>query len=59
MYSSPRSAEFYIVDILIAANKVKRYTTGFDTAQSLMHHEMAWDAVIRELEVMVKRPVNF
>lgn len=47
-----RSIEFYLVDIFIAADKVKRYTNSFENAQMLMHSELEWDAVIRELEII-------
>ncbi|AZV46608.1 hypothetical protein C3L23_04760 [Nautilia sp. PV-1] len=47
-----RDAEFYIVDIFIAIDKIKRYTKDFSNAQELLHDEKTWDAVIRELEII-------
>ena len=53
-----RAIEFYAVDILIAADKVERYTAGFDNAQSFLHSELEWDAVIRELEIIGEATKN-
>ena len=53
-----RAVEFYLVDILIAADKVKRYTRSFDNAQSFLHSELEWDAVIRELEIIGEATKN-
>lgn len=53
-----RSVEFYLVDILIAADKVKRYTLTFNDAQSFLHSELEWDAVIRELEIIGEATKN-
>ena len=50
--SMSRSVEFYIIDILIAADKVHRYTKEFEGAQSFLHSELEWDATIRELEII-------
>jgi uncharacterized protein with HEPN domain len=47
-----RAVEFYLLDILIAHDRVKRYIAPFDNAQSLLHSELEWDATIRELEVI-------
>ncbi|WP_456479099.1 HepT-like ribonuclease domain-containing protein [Nautilia sp.] len=47
-----RDAEFYIVDIFIAIDKIKRYTKDFSNAQELLYDEKTWDAVIRELEII-------
>lgn len=49
---SNRDREFYIVDILIAYNKITRYIRNCQNAQDLLYNEMAWDAVIRELEII-------
>ena len=43
---------FYVVDIFIAADKIKRYTVDFDNAEHFLHSELEWDAVIRELEII-------
>ena len=53
-----RALEFYVVDILIAADKVKRYTANFDNAESFLHSELEWDAVIRELEIIGEATKN-
>jgi len=47
-----RQIEFYIVDILIASDKIKRYTKPFVSAEAFLHSELEWDAVIRELEII-------
>lgn len=49
---SKRIVEFFIVDILIAIEKVKRYTSEFDCAQDFMHDEKSFDATMRELEII-------
>ena len=49
---SKRQIEFYIVDIFIAADKIKRYSQPFSSAKDFLHSEMEWDAVIRELEIV-------
>ena len=53
-----RAIEFYVVDILIATDKIKRYTVTFDNAQSFLHSELEWDAVIRELEIIGEATKN-
>ena len=47
-----REIEFYIVDILIAMDKIKRYTAQFSSANELLSSEIYWDGVIRELEII-------
>jgi len=49
---SNRELEFYIVDIFIAYDKIKRYSHKFVNAQEFLHSELEWDAVIRELEII-------
>lgn len=49
---SKRVVEFFIVDSLIAIEKVKRYTVEFDCAQNFMHDEKSFDATMRELEII-------
>ncbi len=49
---SKRDVELYIVDILIAINKIERYSKKFTNAQELLYSELEWDAVIRELEIV-------
>ncbi len=49
---SNRDYRLYITDIFIAINKIQRYTQDFTSADSLRWNEMAWDATIRELEII-------
>ncbi len=49
---SNREVEFYIVDMFIAYDKIKRYSKKFINAQDFLHSELEWDAVIRELEII-------
>lgn len=49
---SNRDITLYIVDILIAIDKIKRYTKNIDNAEELLHSELEWDATIRELQVI-------
>lgn len=49
---SDRDNTLYIVDILIAINKIKRYTEKINSADELLHSELTWDAVIRELQII-------
>lgn len=49
---SKRVVEFFIVDILIAIEKVKRYTAEFNNPQDFMHDEKSFDATMRELEII-------
>jgi len=49
---SKRDCSLYVVDILIAINKIERYTESFSTAQELLHSELQWDASIRELQLI-------
>jgi uncharacterized protein with HEPN domain len=49
---SSREIELFLVDIFIAIDKIERYTHPFDNAQDFLYSEMAWDATIRELEVV-------
>jgi len=49
---SDRDVSLYIVDILIAINKIKRYTKDIDNAEELLNSELEWDATIRELQVI-------
>ncbi len=47
-----RDVEFYLVDIFIAIDKIKRYIQPFNSATELLYDEKSWDAVIRELEII-------
>ncbi len=49
---SKRDSSLYLVDILIAINKIQRYTSSFNTAQDFLHSELQWDASIRELQLI-------
>ena len=52
MSNSERSLELFLVDILIAIQKVKNYTKNFSSANDLQYDELHWDATIRELEII-------
>lgn len=43
---SKRDIEFYIVDIFIACDKIKRYSQKFEDAQELLYSDLEWDATI-------------
>lgn len=47
-----RDISLYIIDIFIAANKLKRYTVRFNNATEFLHSEVEWDASIRELQLI-------
>ncbi len=49
---SKRESAFYLVDILIACNKIERYTKPYRDADALKWSEQAWDATLRELEIV-------
>ncbi len=49
---SHRDITFYVVDIFIAIDKVKRYTEKFENGSELLYDEVYWDATIRELEII-------
>ena len=55
---SKRESELYLLDILIAYDKILRYTDKFDTGDDLLHSEMEWDATIRELEIIGEATKN-
>ena len=52
-----RDISFYIVDILIAIDKIKRYTKSITNSDELLHNELIWDATIREL-IIIGEAVN-
>ena len=59
---SKRELEFYLVDILIAYNKIKRYIHKFHNAQDFSCSELEWDATMRQLEIIgeaTKHLINF
>ena len=47
-----RDYRLYLVDILIADDKIKRYTKHFDNGNDLLYSELEWDGVIREFEII-------
>jgi len=47
-----RDYRFYLVDIFIAYDKIKRYTQKFDNANDFLYSELEWDATIREFEII-------
>ena len=49
---SNRDISLYIVDVLIAIDKINRYTSNIDNSEELLHSEMEWDATIRELQII-------
>ena len=49
---SNRDISLYIVDIFIAIDKISRFTCKIKNGAELLSHEMAWDASIRELEII-------
>ena len=49
---SERHLSFYLIDVFIAIDKIKRYTQPFNDAQSLLYNDIHWDATIRELEII-------
>ncbi len=55
---SKRESELYLLDILIAYDKILRYTDSFQTGDDLLHSEMEWDATIRELEIIGEATKN-
>ncbi len=44
---SERDITLYIVDILIAIDRIKRYTENFNNASDFHRSELEWDAVVR------------
>jgi len=47
-----RDITLYIIDILIAVDKIKRYTKNFTSPLELLSNELEWDATIRELQII-------
>jgi len=50
--SEKRDLELFLVDTLIAIQKVQHYTKNFKNADDLLHNELHWDATIRQLEII-------
>ena len=55
---SKRDIEFYILDTLIAIDKIRRYTSMFHNGDDLLCSELSWDATIRELEIIGEATKN-
>lgn len=49
---SKRDVSLYVVDILIAINKIQRYSAKFSNAEEFKWSELEWDATLRELEII-------
>ncbi len=47
-----REISLYIIDILIAIDRIKRYTENINNASDFMNSELEWDATIRELQII-------
>jgi len=47
-----RDIELFIVDILVAIEKIKEYTKPFDNANDFQHSSLHWDASMRQLEII-------
>lgn len=55
---SKRESGLYLLDILIAYEKILRYTKDFECGDDLLHSELEWDATIRELEIIGEATKN-
>jgi uncharacterized protein with HEPN domain len=49
---SRRRSELYLLDILIAIEKIERYHRKFSDAESFYHDDMSFDATMRELQII-------
>ncbi len=49
---SKRVLELFVIDLLIAMDKISRYHAKFSDAQSFYHDEKSFDATIRELQII-------
>jgi uncharacterized protein with HEPN domain len=47
-----RQVELFAIDIIIAIDKIKRYTKNISNSEEFLHSELEWDATIRELEII-------
>lgn len=52
MSKKTRNIELFIVDIFVAIQKVKEYTSSFNNPNDLLHSSLHWDATIRQLEII-------
>ena len=50
--SKKRDLELFLVDILIAIQKIRNYTQEFSNVDTLIHNELHWDATIRQFEII-------
>ena len=49
---SKRVIEFYIVDILLAIDKIERYSKNHTNAIDFYYDELSFDATMRELQII-------
>ena len=49
---SKRHPELFAVDILVAIDKIERYSEDFVDAQEFYHDEKSFDATMRELQII-------
>jgi uncharacterized protein with HEPN domain len=47
-----RDIELFIVDVLVAIEKVKEYTKPFCNSSDFQHSSLHWDASMRQLEII-------
>jgi len=50
--SRQRDIELFIVDIFVAIEKIKEYTSSFKSADDFAYSSLHWDASIRQLEII-------
>ncbi|MBL1242969.1 MAG: DUF86 domain-containing protein [Sulfurimonas sp.] len=55
---SKREPALYLLDVLIAYEKILRYTENFEDGDAFLHSELEWDATIRELEIIGEATKN-
>ena len=49
---SNRAKELFLLDILIAIEKIKNYTSVFDNKDKFLNNDLYFDATMRELEII-------
>ena len=49
---SKRVLEFFMIDILISIDKIKRYSAGFEDGENFYYDEKSFDATMRELQII-------
>lgn len=52
MSKKKRDLQLFVVDILVAIQKIKQYTIAFDNPNDFQHSSLHWDATIRQLEII-------